>query len=807
MDVGTVGGGHREARHAGKVGAEGVGKDSASDGAIGIPHLPLAGVAGHDFEGACAPAVGGRGIDHARPFHSPQDGVACRLCREGVRSWGGAGRCADEAGQHRSLPYADVAGRDAEIVSCGGVEAMVAVAEKHLVDVQLEDVVLGVPPVQAKGQGGFVDLSVEGAVVAGEPQLDELLGDGRAAFSNLPGLQVDPRGAGDAEEVDAGVIVEADVLGCQDGVHGVAWCVFDGQPSTPLGAELVEHLAVCIEKAHRSGWVPMFKPGQLDVEVGDHHLHHTDRPRADHRHEGEQTRRASDARSGPPCGQDLAGQHGAGGALAAVEGRQTHFATHHPDLVHHGVHAGAEQPEAHDDCGGLAGGGADPRHRIGRNGAVPRVRLDDFLLEGDGGLVDLDKLQHSGIVGRGLLQGHEPSVEVGPEDPRPRDQGSGLTVGAGIDVGQERLAGPGILQPPHRLRDGPGVLQLGGRWRTLGREGQRGDEGEDHGVGEGARGLGYRAGGTTRWRTAPRAPARHFPGCPVLLGGQVRYDHETVRKILQDCEQAGATDIHFKVPGRPRFRVDGRLVPSPYPELRPDDTRRIAQEVLALGKREIPLNTLEEFEFSFGVQRIGRFRAFLYRQRGSLALVLHRMAGAPPALTDLGADASLGTAVWEQPGLMLVCAQQQRLALMASLVRHYNIHDTGYLLVVEHPLEYLHADGSATVAQREVPHDTPTIASGMRFGLTGDCDAVVVSDLPDAETAELALQMAENGRRVVAAMVGCPWREAPRWFVRRFPQIREREITERLRRVLRQVVFEDSGRVGLAQSAPKAVAS
>jgi len=287
----------------------------------------------------------------------------------------------------------------------------------------------------------------------------------------------------------------------------------------------------------------------------------------------------------------------------------------------------------------------------------------------------------------------------------------------------------------------------------------------------------------------------------------VRYDHETVRKILVDCEQAGATDVHFKVPGRPRFRVDGRLVPSPYPELRPDDTRRIAQEVLALGRREIPLNTLNEYEFSFGVHRIGRFRAYLYRQRGSLALVLHRMAGTPPALADLGADTTLGSAVWQDPGLVLVCGQKQRLALMAALVRHYNIHDSGYLLVIEHPLEYLHADGSATVAQREVPHDTPSIVDGMRFGLTGDCDAIVVSDLPNAEAAELALQMAENGRRVVAAMVGCPWREAPRWFTRRFPQSREREVTERLRRVLRQVVFEDSGRIGLAGGARKAVAS
>jgi len=279
----------------------------------------------------------------------------------------------------------------------------------------------------------------------------------------------------------------------------------------------------------------------------------------------------------------------------------------------------------------------------------------------------------------------------------------------------------------------------------------------------------------------------------------VRYDHETVRKILQDCEQAGATDVHFKVPGRPRFRVEGRLVPSSYPELRPDDTRRIAQEILSLGRREIPLSTLNEYEFSFGVHRIGRFRAFLYRQRGSLAIVVHRMAGATPSLEDLGADPGIGNTVWQEPGLVLVCGQSRRLALMASLVRHYNHDHSGYLLVVERPLEYLHSDGSATVAQREVPHDTPSFASGLRFGLLGDVDAVVAADLPDVHSAELALQIAENGRRVVAALVGCSWREAPRWFVRRFPETREREIHDRLKRVLKHVVYEDGDRIAIVK--------
>jgi twitching motility protein PilT len=275
----------------------------------------------------------------------------------------------------------------------------------------------------------------------------------------------------------------------------------------------------------------------------------------------------------------------------------------------------------------------------------------------------------------------------------------------------------------------------------------------------------------------------------------LRYDQESVRKMLQDASDAGATDIHLKVPARPRFRVAGQLVNTPYPPLTPDDTRRIAQELLTLARTELPLNTLTERELSFGVHRIGRFRAYLYKQRGSLGIVIHRMALSVPTLKDLGGSPELGDRVWAQPGLVMVTGQRNRLGLMAALLQHFNRYGRGYLLSLEHPLEYLHADGNCAVAQREVPHDTPSFAEGLQWALTGDCDAVMSLDLPDAATAELAMRVAENGRHMVASVIGCPAEEVGRWLVQMFPPHRSVEITSRLRRVLRLAVFERDGRV------------
>jgi len=278
----------------------------------------------------------------------------------------------------------------------------------------------------------------------------------------------------------------------------------------------------------------------------------------------------------------------------------------------------------------------------------------------------------------------------------------------------------------------------------------------------------------------------------------VPYDQDTIRRLFKDSMEAGATDIHLKVPGRPRFRVQGQLISTPYPPLAPVDTQRIAQEVLGLARVETGLAGLTEIELSFGLDRLGRFRAHIYRQRGSFGLVVHRMALQAPTLAELGADPQIGPAVWAEPGLVLVTGQQRRLAVLAALVRHYNEHEKGFLLALERPMEFMHADQQAVVSQREVGQDTPGFAEGLRWALDGDCDAITCADLPDPAAAEAALRAAENGRRVVVSLLGCPAPEAVRWFVRMFPPTREKELLSRLKRVLRLQVFERKGEVKAA---------
>lgn len=273
------------------------------------------------------------------------------------------------------------------------------------------------------------------------------------------------------------------------------------------------------------------------------------------------------------------------------------------------------------------------------------------------------------------------------------------------------------------------------------------------------------------------------------------YDQRRVLSLLKDSLTAEASDILFKVPGRPMFRSSGRLLPTPYPELRPEESFRIARALMQLASKELPLATMKEIEFAFGVQGIGRFRAHMYRQRGSLAIVVHRIALHSPTLESLDAPQSAGQIAWGGPGLTLVTGQQKRLALLAALTQDFNQTFPGHLVSLEDPIEFLHRDRRAVISQREIGVDTESFLAGLRSLRRETPDAIMLHDLPTPETAEAALRMAEDGQTVVASIAGCRSTEAARWFTRMFDAHREDELSERLCFTLRGVIAEQKGKI------------
>jgi len=263
----------------------------------------------------------------------------------------------------------------------------------------------------------------------------------------------------------------------------------------------------------------------------------------------------------------------------------------------------------------------------------------------------------------------------------------------------------------------------------------------------------------------------------------VRYDRESLKTLLKEATELQATDVHLKVPGRPSFRVGRDLVPTTHDRLYPQDIYRAAHSLMELAQTDLHLAAVKEAEFGLGLEGVGRFRVQLYRQRGSFAIVIHRIEVEVPTTDTLGVPAPYADPQ-SSFGLFLISGTRRR-ELLAAVVDARNRADGGHLVVIEDQLQYLHTDARSAISQREVGIDTASFEEALRTASRQDPDWIVLGDVPDRETAETVLRAAEEGNSlVVACLPSFTADRAVEWFIGRFGADREAEVRQRLAEVL-----------------------
>ena len=116
------------------------------------------------------------------------------------------------------------------------------------------------------------------------------------------------------------------------------------------------------------------------------------------------------------------------------------------------------------------------------------------------------------------------------------------------------------------------------------------------------------------------------------------YTKDGLHRLLKSARDKGASEIHFKVPKEPMLRINGELVSTHLPAVRPQTSHQVAHNICSLAGVEIPLASITETEFAFGMVNIGRFRVHLYRQRGSIGIIIRRSALEVPVLSSFGLE-------------------------------------------------------------------------------------------------------------------------------------------------------------------------
>jgi len=227
-----------------------------------------------------------------------------------------------------------------------------------------------------------------------------------------------------------------------------------------------------------------------------------------------------------------------------------------------------------------------------------------------------------------------------------------------------------------------------------------------------------------------------------------------MEKIIKAAVERGASDLHIKAGDVFRARINGKLVPLTKQRLTPDQTRAIAMKLVSSDEDRARIDRLRDFDCSWGMAGVGRFRVNILRQRSSFMVVMRVIPFAVPTLESLGLLPVMRRIAELERGLVLITgvSGSGKSSTVAAMVHHVNSTRQQHIVTVENPIEFLHRDLNSSVTQREVGVDTESIAIGLRAALRQDPDVVVLSELADAETIDTAIKAAETGHLVLAAM-------------------------------------------------------
>ncbi len=224
-------------------------------------------------------------------------------------------------------------------------------------------------------------------------------------------------------------------------------------------------------------------------------------------------------------------------------------------------------------------------------------------------------------------------------------------------------------------------------------------------------------------------------------------------RLLQACVSMGGSDIHLTVGRPPVLRIDGSLRTLETKVLEPDDTAGLMRAITPeRNQQELQEEGGTDFGFAFGDK--GRFRVSVFRQKGSLALVLRLIPSKMLTFEEIGLP-KICQALCRRPrGMFLVTGPtgSGKTTTLATMINYINENFDRHIVTVEEPIEYYHNHKKSIVNQRAVGVDVPSFSEALRRVLRMDPDVILVGELRDLETIESAVRAAETGHLVFSTV-------------------------------------------------------
>ncbi len=225
-------------------------------------------------------------------------------------------------------------------------------------------------------------------------------------------------------------------------------------------------------------------------------------------------------------------------------------------------------------------------------------------------------------------------------------------------------------------------------------------------------------------------------------------------QLLGKAVAAKASDVHLKVGHPPAARVRGSIVYFRADPLRPEDTEQLARHLVKDEALKAQLATLREHDTAYDAEGVGRFRVNVYRQKGSLAIVMRAIPHVIPTFEELGTPPACIDLAEKDRGLVLVvgASGNGKSSTLAAMIGHLNRTQPVHIVTIEDPVEFLHMDDKASISQREIGIDTASFSDALRAALRQDPDVILVGEIRDEHTMDIALKAAETGHLVMSTL-------------------------------------------------------
>ncbi|OVE73534.1 hypothetical protein BVX93_01370 [bacterium B13(2017)] len=265
-----------------------------------------------------------------------------------------------------------------------------------------------------------------------------------------------------------------------------------------------------------------------------------------------------------------------------------------------------------------------------------------------------------------------------------------------------------------------------------------------------------------------------------------------IDEVLKGLLNKNGSDLHLKVGLKPIMRIKGDLeIQEELSPISQEDMEIIVDKILAQSQKQI-FNTNHEVDTSYEIPDVARFRGNIFLQKGKYGAVFRIIPNIIPTIEEMNYPPIIKDFTEKEQGLILVTGPtgSGKSTTLAAMINHINENEKVHIITIEDPIEFVHKDKKAVVNQREIGFDTLSFANALRAALRQDPDIILVGEMRDAITIQIAMAAAETGHLVFSTLHTIDAKQTIDRIIDTFDPLQQHQIRMQLANVLQAVISQ-----------------